>query len=67
MLNEWDGSLKIDENNNRIYAATGIFGTKDSQNNTFTGTVVGTVGKSDSQGIASPDVKSGVFGYKDGN
>lgn len=41
MLNEWDGRLKIDEENNTILAARIAAGKKEKDDNTFTGVMMG--------------------------
>ena len=59
-LNEWNGSLTIDEEGNQVLAAAGIFGEKTSLN-AFTGVVIGDIGHVES-GIS----KSGIIGMQNG-
>ena len=59
MLNRWDGSLTIDEENNQILSSIIGAGSKDSQNQ-FTGVVMGDIGK-DTKGA-----KTGLYGYHTG-
>lgn len=62
MLNDWDGNLLIDEENNSVLAAQIAAGTKDS-NNTFTGVLMGSVSEKDTDD-STP--KSGLYGYHQG-
>ena len=63
-LNDWDGGLLIDEQNNYILAAMVGAGRKDT-NNTFTGVIMGERAKlNESQQIVSSDV--GLFGFDRG-
>jgi hypothetical protein len=59
MLNSWDGSLKIDEDNGTIMS-TMIGAGRKTYNNTFEGILMGDItGTTDSNGI-------GLYGYHDG-
>lgn len=60
LLNQWDGKLTVDEDNNQIFAATMIAGSKDNKNR-FSGVVLGSVGND----IGS--AKTGLYGYQAGN
>ena len=62
MLNDWDGNLLIDEENNSVLAAQIAAGTKDSKN-TFTGVLMGSVSEKDTDD-STP--KSGLYGYHQG-
>lgn len=62
MLNDWDGNLLIDEDNNSILAAQIAAGKKDT-NNTFTGVLMGAVSEKDTND-STP--KSGLYGYHQG-
>jgi hypothetical protein len=54
MFNNWDGSLVVDNGDNKILAATVGAGKKDD-NNTFTGVVMGETSSN-----------TGLFGYYQG-
>lgn len=56
LINEWNGDVKVDEENNFIGAATIAAGKKDS-NNTFTGVVLGEDTTAE---------KIGLYGYQQG-
>lgn len=60
IINEWDGSLKVDGDTNSILAASVIAGTKT--NNTFTGLLMGQINKPNS----TPSIDTGLFGYQKG-
>ena len=64
VLNSWDGNLNIDEDNNRILAATIVAGEKNTQNQ-FTGIVMGQPGKLDSNEVVVAD-PIGLYGYSMG-
>jgi hypothetical protein len=51
-LNNWDGTLQTNSENNTILSAMIGAGTKDS-NNTFTGVVMGNFGKLNTNGAIS--------------
>ena len=59
-INQWDGSFEVDENDNKLLAARIAAGTKDKDNNTFTGVAIG-----DWQFDAN-DKKTGVYGFHQG-
>jgi uncharacterized protein YukE len=59
-LNRWNGKLLIDSDNNQIMAATISAGRKEADNS-FTGTIMGDVKKSDDSMV------SGLFGYHQGS
>lgn len=59
MLNRWDGSLKIDEENNQILSSIIGAGSKNSDNS-FTGVIMGDIGTD----INS--AKTGLYGYNAG-
>lgn len=59
MLNRWDGSLTIDEENNQILSSIIGAGSKDSQNQ-FTGVIMGDIGKD------MDHYKTGLYGYNSG-
>lgn len=59
LLNNWDGNLVIDEENNYILSSVMGAGEKDDKNR-FTGVLMGTIGKIDSSG------ETGLFGYDKG-
>ena len=63
MLNSWDGSLTIDEENGTIMSAMVGAGYKDSTNR-FNGVLMGNVGKK--IGISSTNTQTGLFGYHEG-
>ena len=63
-INSWNGQLLIDEDNNRVMAATIAAGHKNQQNQ-FTGVIMGDIERiSDVSG--SKRVTTGLLGYKDG-
>ena len=64
LLNNWDGALKIDKDNNTVLSGAGVFGLKGS-GNTFSGVVLGEVGKIDDSGLKTTNM-TGLIGYKDG-
>lgn len=65
-INEWDGSLYIDENNKRILSATMVAGTKNTQNK-FTGVILGSISeKNDTEDTVIPQISSGILGLKEG-
>lgn len=59
MLNRWDGSLTIDEENNQILSSIIGAGSKDNQNQ-FTGVIMGDIGKDNKH------FKTGLYGYNAG-
>ena len=59
MLNRWDGSLTIDEENNQILSSIIGAGSKDSENR-FTGVIMGDIGKD------IKNAKTGLYGYNAG-
>lgn len=59
MLNRWDGSLTIDEENNQILSSIIGAGSKDSENK-FTGVIMGDIGKD------IKNAKTGLYGYNAG-
>lgn len=64
LLNNWDGSMKIDAENNTILAAMLGAGVKNSDN-TFSGVVIGDLAKVDSSGNKTNEV-TGLIGYHHG-
>ena len=66
-INEWDGSLYIDENNRRILSATMVAGTKDTANK-FTGVIMGEISEPPGSTGSSiiPVINSGILGQRDG-
>ena len=64
VLNQWDGSLTVDEENNMIFASM-IGAGKKSADNKFTGVIMGEVGGLDAEGNKT-HVRNGLFGYNDG-
>lgn len=75
MLNKWDGSLTIDENNNSILAAKVAAGRKNDDN-TFSGVLMGDVkedlGSTDSyidskgNSVSGVDSTTGLYGFNRG-
>ncbi len=65
MFNSWDGNLLIDEENNRIMAATMAAGKKDTENR-FTGVVMGDIASQNNESSEVVETVSGLFGYHDG-
>ncbi len=59
MLNRWDGSLTIDEENNQILSSIIGAGSKDGENR-FTGVIMGDIGKDIDR------AKTGLYGYHTG-
>ena len=64
LLNNWDGSLKVDEDNNYILSAMIGAGKKNSDN-TFSGVLMGTVGEKLDDGAMSK-LPIGLYGYNHG-
>lgn len=62
MLNEWDGNLIIDKDNNRILSAQVAAGEKNSDNS-FSGILMGAVGKNS---LDDSTTKYGLYGYAKG-
>lgn len=60
IVNDWDGELKIDNDNNAILAAKVIAGKKESDN-TFTGVLMGDWSDKNN------DIESGLFGFDKGS
>lgn len=72
MINAWDGKLKIDEENNAIFAARMAAGRKESDN-TFTGVLMGDWGEyepneegKEESADASLSQQTGVYGFHHG-
>lgn len=59
LLNEWDGNLKVDTENNSIFSALMGAGIKNDDN-TFTGVLMGAVGKTLST------ARTGIYGVESG-
>ena len=64
MVNKWDGSLVIDEENNTIFSASMIAGSKNKDNQ-FSGVILGDIGKSESN-AESGFAGTGLYGYSNG-
>ena len=64
ILNQWDGSLTVDEANNSIFASM-IGAGKKSSDNKFTGVLMGEVGGINANG-EKINSRNGLFGYSDG-
>lgn len=60
VLNNWDGKLQINKDKDYILSSMMVAGTKDS-NNTFTGVMMGDLGKADGS-----ITDSGLFGFQKG-
>ena len=65
MLNEWDGSLTIDEENGTILSAMIGAGRKNIEDNTFSGVLLGDVRKG-TQNINDSNNMTGLYGYHHG-
>lgn len=63
MLNQWDGSLKLDEDNSTILAAMLGAGRKNSDN-TFSGVLIGDIKKGSD--LESANTLTGVYGFQNG-
>lgn len=63
MLNEWDGSLTIDEKNGIILATMLGAGRKNYENK-FSGVLIGDI--KDGTGLNSTEKMTGVYGFQDG-
>lgn len=63
MLNQWDGTLSLDEDNSTILAAMLGAGRKDTDN-TFSGVLIGDIQKGTNNGSA--ETKTGVYGIQKG-
>lgn len=64
LLNNWDGELQVDRENNYILSAMMGAGSKNS-NNEFTGVIMGNTAKLDGNGAWS-NAEHGLFGYHKG-
>ena len=64
VLNQWNGELQIDEDNNYILSSMLGAGIKNSDN-TFSGVLMGDVGRKTSSGSIS-NQKLGLYGYHEG-
>ena len=65
MLNAWDGSLTLDEENGTILAAMIGAGRKNPEDNTFSGVLLGDVRKG-TQNINDSNNLTGLYGYHHG-
>lgn len=65
MLNEWDGSLTIDEENGTILSTMLGAGRKNSDDNTFSGVLIGDV-RQGTGNINDSNNMTGVYGYHHG-
>lgn len=63
MINDWDGSLKVDEGNNAILAARIAAGKKNSDN-TFSGVIMGDWGEKTNE--ESINKTTGLYGFHKG-
>lgn len=63
MINDWDGKLEINQEENYIFTATIAAGKKD-ENNTFTGVLMGDYGVKEAEGSISK--LTGIYGYRKG-
>lgn len=63
-VNSWNGDLLIDEDNNRVMAATIAAGHKDNQNR-FTGIIMGDVGQKNPSSNRVTTT-TGLYGYESG-
>ena len=65
-LNDWNGSLKIDKDNNLILSSAFVAGHKTG--GSFNGVIIGEIGKliSDGDPVASKPITTGIFGYQKG-
>lgn len=61
LLNDWDGSFRIDEEEGIIMSSLLVAGKKEGQYNEFTGVLVGDVAKA-----GGVERHTGVYGYKQG-
>lgn len=61
IINDWDGELLIDNDNNAILSAKMVAGTKNSDN-TFTGVIMGDWGDKETE----DDYNSGLYGFLKG-
>ena len=64
MLNEWDGSLQINDGNNTIMATMLGAGRKSSSDNTFSGVLIGDVREGTDNQSANP--LTGIYGFDHG-
>lgn len=64
MLNEWDGSLQINDGNNTIMATMLGAGRKNSSDNTFSGVLIGDVQEGTDNQSANP--LTGIYGFNHG-
>ena len=64
IINDWDGSFKIDENGNYILASAYVAGSKED-NGTFTGAILGELGTIADK-TSKTSANTGLFGYQKG-
>ena len=64
MINAWDGKLKVDSDNNAILAAKIAAGRKESDDNTFSGVMIGDWGDSNATSLTKSN--TGIWGYHHG-
>ena len=64
MLNDWDGSLTLDENNGTILSTMLGAGRKDSKTNAFSGVLIGDIQQGTGQ--QSTSSLTGVYGLNEG-
>lgn len=62
LINDWNGELTIDNDNNAILAAKVVAGKKES-NNTFSGVMMGEWGDKETES----SIKNGIYGFKEGS
>lgn len=62
ILNSWDGSTKVDNEGKRIFSTTFVAGKKNFGENSFSGIVMGDLGKVGDESAR----QLGLFGFKDG-
>ena len=66
-LNEWNGSLNIDEEGNKILSAMIATGRKEKSDNTFSGILMGNVQTSkEEDDDEKENTKTGLYGIKNG-
>lgn len=65
MLNEWDGNLTIDENNGTILSTMVGAGHKNSDDNTFSGVLIGDV-RQGTNNLNDSNNLTGLYGYHHG-
>lgn len=66
IVNDWNGELKIDENNNAILAAKVVAGRKEKDDNTFSGVMMGDWEHHEKGESTESAIETGLYGFQHG-